>query len=243
MTSLPTSKRVMEVVEATWPPYEITQCGPITIRNGRGGGKRVSAATAEGTVDLAAIVSAERAMQDLGQTCLFQIRVGDELLDDQLAGRGYKVVDPVTMYGAPARDIATEHPPRTAAIPAWEPLKIMEEIWEAGGIGAARRDVMHRAKGHKTGLISRRQDKPAGTAFLAMHGAIGMVHALEILPFQRRQGVGKYLMQKAAFWVLDQGGTTLSVICTSGNKAANGLYASLGMSIVGHYHYRQRPDT
>ncbi len=242
MSLVPSPQTIIEVVEATWPPYQSKQYGPITVRNGQGGGKRVSAATVDGSADEAAIATAEQAMQGLGQSCLFQIREGDEKTDQLLAGRGYKVVDPVTMYAALAQDIATEHPPRTAAIPAWEPLRIMDEIWDAGGIGVARRNVMHRAEGRKTGLISRRQDKPAGTAFLAMHGGIGMVHALEILPFQRRQGVGKFLMRKAAFWVLEQGGTTLSVICTSRNKAANGLYASLGMRIVGHYHYRQRPD-
>ncbi len=240
MTELPEARTLYGVVEATWPPASTQTCGPFTIRDGQGGGKRVSAATAEGAFHDDDIAVAEDAMRALGQTELFMIREGDTALDDALAARGYEIIDPVVMYAAPAQDIASERPPRTAAIPAWEPLVIMQEIWESGGIGAARVAVMHRAKGPKTGFISRWHDKPAGSSFLAMHDGIGMVHALEILPFQRRHGVARWLMRRAAFWVLAQQGHTLSVICTAQNQGANGLYASLGMSVVGQYHYRQK---
>ncbi|WP_197916793.1 GNAT family N-acetyltransferase [Thiosulfatihalobacter marinus] len=240
MTGLPDARKLYDVVEATWPPFARQDCGPFTIREGRGGGKRVSAATVEGAFDMSDIEAAEAAMRALGQGLLFQIREGDAALDAALETRGYEVVDPVTMYAAPASEIACERPPRTAAIPGWEPLRIMEEIWAAGGIGPDRIAVMHRAQGPKTGFVSRWRDKPAGTSFLAMCDGIGMVHALEILPGQRRQGVARWLMRKAAFWILDQGGHTLAVICTSRNQGANALYSSLGMKVVGEYHYRQK---
>lgn len=243
MTHLPSAQQIYEVVEATWPSAGSRACGPFTIREGQGGGKRVSAATVSGGFAEVDLSAAEGAMRHLGQEPLFQIRQGDEALDGMLQARGYKVIDSVTMYAAPAADLATERPPRTAAIPAWEPLSIMEEIWQTGGIDAARIAVMHRAQGAKTGFISRWQDKPAGTSFLAIHDGIGMVHALEILPFQRRLGVGRWLMRRAAFWVLENGGHTLSVICTSRNEGANRLYTSLGMSVVGKYHYRQLRTT
>ncbi|MGR3634699.1 MAG: GNAT family N-acetyltransferase [Shimia sp.] len=239
--TLPTVLTLYDVTEANWPPAERFDVGPFTIRDGQGGGKRVEAATVNGDFDGAELDAAEAAMAALGQGKLFMIRDGDGALDAALAERGYGVIDPVNIYAAPAADIATERPPRTAAIPGWEPLKIMEEIWASGGIGPARINVMKRAKGPKTGFVSRWNDKPAGTSFLAIHEGIGMVHAVEILPFQRRQGVGRFLMRRAAFWVLDQGGHTLSVICTQANDGANGLYASLGMSVVGQYHYRQKP--
>ncbi|PSL21246.1 GNAT family N-acetyltransferase [Shimia abyssi] len=241
MTSLPDAAQMYDVVEGTWPPFATSESGPFTIRDGRGGGKRVSAATANGPVTAEDIWRAEGAMAALGQGALFQIREGEDALDALLAEMGYEVVDPVTMFAARAADIATERPPRTAAIPAWEPLRIMEEMWATGGIGPDRVEVMKRAVGPKTGFVSRWRDQPAGTSFLAMHNGVGMVHALEILPAQRRQGVGKWLMQRAAFWVLEHGGHTLAVICTTRNTGANGLYASLGMSVVGTYHYRQKP--
>ncbi|WP_435139587.1 GNAT family N-acetyltransferase [Pseudopelagicola sp. nBUS_19] len=240
MTQLPDAKKIYEVVEATWPPFALSNIGPFTIREGRGGGKRVSAATTCHTAGQEDITSAEVAMVDLGQDLLFQIRDGDEALDGVLAKAGYEVVDHVTMYAVEAGEIATERPPRTAAISAWEPLKIMEEIWAKGGIDRARIDVMHRAKGPKTAFVSRWRDQPAGASFVAMHNGIAMVHALEVLPHQRLQGVAHWLMKRAAFWVLDQGGHTLSVICTTQNVGANRLYSSLGMHVVGEYHYRRK---
>jgi N-acetylglutamate synthase len=41
------------VLEATWPPAARHRAGPWVLRDGAGGGKRVSAATAEGPVTAA----------------------------------------------------------------------------------------------------------------------------------------------------------------------------------------------
>nr|WP_204115044.1 GNAT family N-acetyltransferase [Shimia biformata] len=231
-----------EVIESTWPPASTRKIGNVTLREGRGGGKRVSAATVDGALDPQKLPDFEAAMRAMDQPALFMIRDGQEVLDMQLADAGYEVIDPVTMYAAPAQDIASEVPPRTAAIAAWEPLQIMLEIWQAGGIGAGRIEVMKRAEGPKTGFISRWNDHPAGTSFMAVHDGVGMVHALEILPSQRRQGVARWLMRRAAFWTLARGGHTLAVICTTANQGANALYSSLGMTVVGQYHYRIKQD-
>ncbi len=238
MTSEITARTLYDVIDGTWPAAATHSCGCFTLRDGQGGGKRVSAATLNGDLVLDDIASAEAGMRALNQQPLFQIREGDTELDVALETRGYEVVDPVIMYVIPAKELATERPPRTAAIPAWEPLQIMKEIWAEGGIGPARLEVMNRAPMPKTGFVSRWQDKPAGTSFLGMHNGIGMVHALEILPFQRRQGVARFLMHRAAFWTLENGGTHLAVICTKANVGANRLYSSLGMTVVGEYHYR-----
>ncbi|WP_422049004.1 GNAT family N-acetyltransferase [Shimia sp.] len=242
MRATPDARQLYDVVDATWPAARSFAVGPFLIREGKGGGKRVSAATALGPYDDSDIARAEEAMTALGQGLLFQLREGEEALDATLAARGYDVVDPVIMYVIEVEALSQEEPPRTAAIPAWEPLKIMEEIWAAGGVGPERIDVMRRAEGPKTGMISRWNDKPAGASFLAMHEGIGMVHSLEILPHQRRQGVAQFLMRRAAIWVQQHGGTHLSVICTTANEGANALYASLGMRVVGQYHYRQKTN-
>jgi GNAT superfamily N-acetyltransferase len=75
---------------------------------------------------------------------------------------------------------------------------------------------------------------------MAMKRDVAMVHALEILPNHRRQGLGQWAMRAAGFWARDNRAKTLSVICTKANVGANGLYRALGMEIVGEYHYRQR---
>ncbi len=56
-----------DVIEATWPPASLTEVGPFTIRDGAGGGKRVSAATINQPVTADDLPIAEAAMQALGQ--------------------------------------------------------------------------------------------------------------------------------------------------------------------------------
>jgi N-acetylglutamate synthase len=40
-----------DAMEATWPPAATTRLGPWLLRDGKGGGKRVSAATLAGEFD------------------------------------------------------------------------------------------------------------------------------------------------------------------------------------------------
>ena len=240
--TLPSVQTLYEVTEATWPQALDWQEAGFTIRDVQGGGKRVSAATLAGSLDDGDIEAAEAAMLALGQMPLFMLRDGEDGFDASLAGRGYGVIDPVNLYAVDAKDLARDDIPRTIAIPAWEPLRIMEEIWAEGGIGPARVEVMRRACSPKTGIVSRFNDKPAGTAFMAMHQGITMLHALEILGTQRRNGLGRWAMHRAGNWTLENGGHTVSVLCTKANDAANGLYQSLGMSLIGAYYYLIKPE-
>ncbi|MDX1780000.1 MAG: GNAT family N-acetyltransferase [Thalassovita sp.] len=235
----PDAEMLYDVIDGTWPAASTREMGPWLIREGRGGGQRVSAATALGPVAAGDIAQAEAAMQALSQPRLFQIRQGQDDLDRMLAERGYQVVDPVNMWIAPVGDIATEFPPPVTAFSVWEPLAIQIDIWAKGGIGPGRIAVMERAKGPKTSLLGRLNDSHAGTAFVSIHDRIAMLHALEVLPHQRKQGMARWFMRLAAFWARDNGATHLSVVCTRENEAANNLYQSLGMSLRGQYHYRK----
>ncbi|SNR49226.1 GNAT family N-acetyltransferase [Puniceibacterium sediminis] len=230
------------VTEATWPPASRTGYGPVTLRDGAGGGKRVSAATADGNWIEGDLASAEAAMEARGQTPLFMIRAGEGALDTALAARGYEIIDPVNVWLCPLEQLTDKPIPRVTAFAIWEPLAIMREIWAKGGIGPERIAVMERAQTPKTGLFGRENDKPAGTGYCALHKGIAMVHALEILPAHRGKGLGKWMMRCAAFWAQANGGTHMAVLCTKTNAGANGLYASLGMAVVGQYHYRIKPE-
>lgn len=229
-----------EIVDGTWPAAGFERCGPFRLRQGNGGGSRVSAASRLSEATDGDIDAAETAMRAMGQKQIFCLWPGDEALDAQLAERGYDILDPVNIYTCPSVQLTDIPIPRVTVFNIWEPLAIMREIWAQGGIGPERLAIMHRAEGPKTGLLLRHSDQPAGTGFVAVHDGVAMVHALEILPDHRRQGIGQWAMRAAAFWALDNGAETLSVICTKANAGANGLYQSLGMKIVGEYHYRQR---
>ena len=233
-----TAQQLYDVCDATWPPAEIQQLGPWTLRVGKGGGKRVSAATANSAVKDDDIGQAETAMQGMGQIALFMVREGDDILDKLLEDRGYAIVDPVVMYSIPVGELTQIEIPRVTTFCIWEPLAIMLEIWAKGGIGPARLDVMARAT-QKIGILSRWNEQPAGTAFAAISDGVCMVHAVEILEHQRRLGVGAWMMRQAGFWAQQQGADELAVLCTTENVGANRLYKSLGFSVKGHYHYRQ----
>ena len=85
--------KIFAAMDATWPAEERIACGPLTLRRSSGGGKRVSAASADGPVTSQDINAAEAQMRAFGQTPLFSLRDGDAALDDMLAARGYMVVE------------------------------------------------------------------------------------------------------------------------------------------------------
>ncbi len=225
-------------LDATWPAARTFKIGPWTIREGAGGGQRVSAATLDGDVRDKDVTEAEQAMRGVKQPPLFMIRSKDTKLDGWLMARDYDVVDPVVIYAAEASALARPMGP-AKIFPAWPPLAIQTEIWAAGGVHQPRLDVMTRASGEKIALLGRLGDRAVATTFVACAGDIAMLHALEVLPDARRQGVGATMMAAAANWALLQGATTLALMVTRDNAPANSLYLSLGMGEVGQYHYRR----
>ncbi len=228
---------LFDICEATWPAAAYTRIGPWMVRDGHGGGKRVSSVTAKDGWTLADIPQAEQACRDLGQDLLFQIRPEDTELDTVLAETGYEIIDPVDFLTAPV-DSLTADLHRLAAIPCWPPLAVQSEIWAEGDIGPARCAVMDRATGPKTALLGRHDDHPAATAFVAIHNGTAMLHALEVSQEARRQGVGRAMMQGAANWAARNGARDLAVLVVKANEAAQTLYAALGMTPAGAYHYR-----
>lgn len=229
----------LDVLETTWPTAALHRAGPWLVREGQGGGKRVSAATAERAVADADVAVMEATQLALGQTPLVMVRDGEAALDALLAAKGYRVVDPVVVYVAPVTAL-TGALPHLAAFTIWPPLAIQREIWAAGGIAQGRLAVMDRVAGPKTTLFARAADKPAGAGFVAIHGDTAMVHALEVLPDLRRQKAARHMLRAAANWAQAEGATTFSLVVTEANVGARALYASLGMTVVGHYHYRMK---
>ncbi|MFT6931657.1 MAG: GNAT superfamily N-acetyltransferase [Paracoccaceae bacterium] len=234
---IPSPDVLFDAIEATWPAAQIHRVGPWTIRDGQGGGKRVAAITADGPWTFDDIAQAETAQDALDQPHLFMLRPGQDALDQALASRGYQVIDPVVIFACPTPDLMAQTPP-LSTFPIWPPLAIMAEIWNEGGIGAARLDVMHRAGGPKTAILGRHNDHPVATTYVALHKEIAMLHALEVRTSARRNGVGLGMMHAAANWAHTQGAPWFALMTTRENAPALGLYTSLGMQVMGHYHYR-----
>lgn len=235
----PDAETLFAVNDGTWPPAAFHRAGPWIVREGQGGGQRVSAATAAGPVTEDDIALAEAQEEALGQNPIFMIRPGDEVLDGWLAAHGYRVKDPVVIYLAPVAALAGEVPPVTA-FPIWPPLQIQRDIWAEGGIGEGRLAVMERAAGPKTTILARRDDKPAGTAYVAIHQGVAMLHAIEVPEEMRRRKAAHYMMRRAVNWAQENGAEWISLVVLQSNAGARALYASLGMEEAGKYHYRVR---
>lgn len=227
-------------LDATWPPVSTRQAGGWLVREGLGGGKRVSSASALDDGAAQGIAAAEAAHHALGQPPLFCLREGQDGLDQALAARGYRVLDPVVLLAAPVALIAAHPPAHLSSFPLWPPLAITRDIWAAGGTGTARQAVMDRVAAPKTAILGRAADRAAGAVFVAAEGDIAMVHALHVAEVARRQGLARNLMRAAAAWAHDQGARTLALAVTRANAPANALYAALGLVPVGHYHYRAK---
>ena len=236
-----TPETLAEVMEATWPPARKLRLGPWWLREGAGGGQRVSAASPAGDWDAedwqeSDIPQAEAAMAAMGQPRLWVVH-DDARLDAALAARGYRRHDPVVAYAAPVAALVGEVS-GMAAFAHWPPLAIARDIWAEGGIGSARVAVMERALGPKCAILARSDDTPSGAAFVALHRDVAMLHALEVRPALRRQGSARNILAVAANWAQDQGAATFSLVVTEQNAAARALYERLGMVAVGRYHYR-----
>lgn len=238
MIPRPTPTEIHAVIDATWPAAQIVETGGWCVRDGAGGGGRVSSATAEDVhLDYAAMEAAHLAF---GQTARVMVREGEDELDQHLAKRDYEIADRVALMALSSADLADPPPePVRAFTVEWPVLQIQRELWEAGGhIGPERLAVMQRARCSKATILGRASDQPAGAAFLGVSQKIAMLHALEVLSTVRRQKTAVYMMRAAARWALDEGADWITLCVSTDNAPAMGLYASLGFAPVGYYHYR-----
>ncbi|WP_417597760.1 GNAT family N-acetyltransferase [Pararhodobacter oceanensis] len=227
--------RLFDALDATWPPVTQQACGPFELRDGGGGGARVSATVLRGAFDAEALDAAEV----LTPARLFQLRGGQETLDKALKARGYRIKDPTVIYAAPVAEIA-QKPRPVSLLAAWPPLAMQRQVWADGDIGEARVAVMERACDPKQGFIARYHNRVAGAAFAAIHDEIAMMHALLVETGFRQQGVARYMVRGMAHWAQEQGARVFALAVTEENTAARNLYRALGMIEAGRYHYRER---
>lgn len=232
---------LMEVVEATWPAARRFQEAPWVFRHSPGGGKRVTAASSDEKVSGADIDRAEARMEGMGQQVLFALAPEHEF-DPILAERGYIRVDETRLFHAPIVELTSHDVPAVTAFPLWPPLQIACDLWEEQGIGPDRVAVMERAKVPRTVILGRVNDRAGGAVYVAVYNGCTMIHALEVIPQQRRVGLGRSMVIAAAHWGAEQGATDFALLVTKKNEGANALYQSLGMRAMDGYHYRVKPS-
>ena len=232
---------MIAALAATWPPAALHRAGPFVVGEGQGGGQRVASARILAPCEdwPLAITMAEGVMRDLGQTPLFQIRVGQDMeCDRALAARGYAIGDEVALLSRPLTDALPADPAVTAK---WPPTPAQADLWAAEGITAARLAVMARVAGPHAALAIRHEGQLAGCAFVALAGDIACLHALEVAAPFRRKGLGRRLTLAAAHWAQSAGARDLALLVVTGNAPARALYDALGFAPVGRMHYRKAP--
>ncbi len=139
----PTLPDLIGTMAATWPPEAVHRVGPWALRQGPGGGSRVTCATAEGPVTAADLAPLEAAARALGQGPRVMVRAGEDALDAMLAAAGWRMGDEVVMMAASLDRFAP--PPHLTAFAVWPPVGIQPILWSETGIGPERLAIMARA--------------------------------------------------------------------------------------------------
>lgn len=229
---------IFEVIDQTWPAEEFHDLSNWKLRKSLNGGKRVSAATSIETPDISDIEFAEDKMTSWRQEKLFMISPDQNNLDKALKNRGYRFIDPTNIWSISSKTLSLQQVPPVTAFSIYPPLAIQRELWMANGIDSSRMEIMGRVKTPKTTIFGRINAKPAASSFAAVAHKIAMVHALIVDRKCHRQGMGKFVMQKAGDWAYQMGAKNVVALCTKENQSANCFYKSLGMHLIGGYHYR-----
>lgn len=226
--------------EASWPAAEYATAGAFRVGRGLGGGMRVSSArlTAPGWSD-ADLDDAVQIQRDWDQPPAFRISDSEASLTEALLARGFLAHTPTLMMTAPIAALTDLAVPPVTSFALWPPLAIQRDLWTEQGIGAARQAVMARVQVPKAALLGRIRDRAAAVAFVAETDGIAVLHALEVLPAMRRQGLAGWILREAAFWAQAQGATTLLLAVTADNTGAIALYQRLGLAQIARYHYYQ----
>lgn len=212
------SRALLDRMEPTWPPARLWREGPWTMRDGAGGGGRVSAATLDG--------------EDDGATPPFvMLREGEATLDARLAAAGHVIDDTVVLYEAPVETLAGD----SASLPEWPPSNDTVGMWgRSGKVGPSRLAVMERCLCPKAVIACE-----GGAGFVAVNGDLAVLHALEVADTHRRRGLARDLLRGVALWAAGQGAERLALVVSEDNVPARALYENAGMQECGRYHYRK----
>jgi len=228
---------LLAAFEATWPAAQTVRCGGLRVGRGLGAGGRVGSAYSAGPWTEADLKAAEAQHAAWGQRPVVRAWDDEASLIAALTARGYLHDNPTLVMSAAVEALTDRPLPPVKAFAIWPPLAIQRQIWSTGNIGPARQAVMERVSPPRAALLGRHRDRAAGAGFVALQGDVAMVHAVEILPSFRRQGLGSWMMRHAAFWARDQGATRIALAVSAANAPARTAYDGLGFVVAGSYGY------
>lgn len=237
--------RVLAAIGAGWAPAETSFIGDWFVDRGLGGGRRAGSVKAVGSPGLPleeAVAEAEARQRNWQQRPCFQIGPDNQELDALLDRRGYGKEGVSPVMAGPAETAMRAGSGRRMVLFVGTPLVALEEMWAAGGIGAARQAVMARTAPPKAVIMLREDDRVASAAFVAVHDGIATMSAVLTAPQFRRRGLGRETVAAAARFGMSCGAQTLALSVEADNEPAKALYAGLGLQQVSCYHYRMASE-
>ncbi|MEM6357241.1 MAG: GNAT family N-acetyltransferase [Pseudomonadota bacterium] len=255
--ALLTPERFARASDATWPGERIEWIGGWKLRFTEGAGSRAASAWAaeaeapmEPTAIAARIGEVTRAYGRAGLRPRFQIWPGDTQIDQALETAGWERYDRSLLMIRPAIPPIELPPPgpdavregrEAMAVVVRTPIALLDEVWQEGGVGPARRAVLDRSQGPKAIFLGRVGMQPAGAVAMTLDGEVGITQALWVVPAARRSGLASVLMAAASRFAADAGASVIAHAVLEENMPAVRLYERLGFRPFGAYHYRQAP--
>ncbi|WP_049573012.1 GNAT family N-acetyltransferase [Nonomuraea sp. SBT364] len=223
------------LVHEAWPAYEQVSRDGWILRHAGGVTKRANSVLPLGSPpDLgAAIEAAEAFYAGLGQACAFSIGPGATPgLDAELESRGYALVDPTVVMsgpvtGAPAHPVRVEDRPWDGWARTW---------WQVDGrYGDGLREAGRILTGVPARYAAVEEDGvPVAVGRGVPQGDTVGIYCMATLPSARRRGLARSVLRALA------GGGHAYLGVTAGNRAAQALYRSEGLTPTAGYHYRVR---
>jgi N-acetylglutamate synthase len=226
-----------------WPAGETRDVDGWLWRYSGGGSQRANSVSAlhyrgrnvERTID-----EIERLYRERGAPVRFQVGfpISEPVdLDARLAARGYVIHDPVTTLVKPVEVVAQPTDVTLSDAPS--------EGWMAVYLGNISPDrqpfaaaMLARVPAPRVFAEARRQGETIATALGVLHQDAVIAECVGTARSARRQGAASAVMQALEAWAAEQSARTIGLQAVTTNMPAQGLYAALGYTAAGTYHYR-----
>lgn len=225
-----------------WPADQVESAHGWMLRYTGGVTKRANSVLPSGdTDDVGAAVTAAEGFyraHDL-PTAFF---IGDRApveLDDVLAERGYRVVDP-TLVMVRSLDAPDPAPSRTVVLADAPSDGWVERWWSVDGRGGAvRRGAAQRIlMGVPSGYASLGGAVPDAVGRVTITDGWAGVYCMAVSPGERRRGLGGAVLRALLGWAHDRGARQAYLGVVERNAPARALYERLGFVTAVRYHYR-----
>lgn len=226
-----------------WPAEETRSVDGWLWRYSGGGSQRANSVSTlfyDGDDVAHSIDAIERLYRERGAPVRFQ--VGFPLsepsdLDARLAERGYAIHDPVSTLIKPVAPLAMPGDVvlRETPSPDWLSVYLSNVTVDRRPFAAG---ILARVPGPRVFAEVLRDGAVAATALGVFHENTVIAECVGTAAAARRQGAAASVMRALEAWAGSLGAHTIGLQAVTTNAPAQGLYAVLGYTSAGTYHYR-----